>query len=323
MRGAADGNAAGETAVSFWEDFPGPNAAYVLELYDRYRRNPDSVDAATRAFFAHWTPPVDGMADSPVTCDIIVGAVNLALAIRAYGHLAARLDSLGSPPPGDPGLDPATYGVTEEDLRRLPARLVGGPVAERAVNALEAIQALRTVYSSTIGYGYAHIHAPAEREWLRHAAESGRFRPPQDPIDPLALLERLTQVECFERFLHRSFPGKTRFSLEGLDMLVPVLDEVIGAAAEAGIRNILIGMAHRGRLNVLAHVLHKSYTQILAEFKDPARGRNFTIREDLSWTGDVRYHLGARRALPGGPPVNVVVSLPPNPSHLEYINPVV
>lgn len=125
--------------MNLWREFPGPNAAYVLELYDRYRRDPGSVDAATRAFFARWTSPVDGVTESPVACDIIVGAVNLAQAIRAYGHLAARLDPLGSPSPGDPGLDPATYGVTEEDLRRLPASLVGGPVAERAVNALEAI----------------------------------------------------------------------------------------------------------------------------------------------------------------------------------------
>ncbi|HWU38155.1 MAG TPA: thiamine pyrophosphate-dependent enzyme, partial [Candidatus Acidoferrum sp.] len=89
------------------------------------------------------------------------------------------------------------------------------------------------------------------------------------------------------------------------------------------IRNILVGMAHRGRLNVLVHVLNKPYARILAEFKDPARGRNFTIREDLSWTGDVTYHLGARRAVQGGQPVSLVISMPPNPSHVEFINPVV
>ena len=99
------------------------------------------------------------------------------------------------------------------------------------------------------------MFVPEERDWLRQAAERGRFRAPADPIDPVELLDRLTQVEAFERFLHRTFPGKTRFSIEGLDMLVPVLDEVIGEAAEAGIRHILIGMAHRGRLNVMAHVL--------------------------------------------------------------------
>jgi 2-oxoglutarate dehydrogenase E1 component len=311
--------------VNNWHDFPGPNAGYIVELYDRYRQNPESVDAATQAYFALWTPPplaaVEAAAAEP-ECPIekIVGAVNLAQDIRAYGHLAARLDPLGSEPCGDPHLLPTSHGLTDDDLRRLPASLVDGPAAEGAANAFEAIQALRVVYSSTTGYGYAHVLVPEEREWLRLAAETGRFRSPQDPINPKALLERLTQVEVFERFLHRTFPGKTRFSIEGLDMLVPVLDEVISAACEAGIRNVLVGMAHRGRLNVLAHVLGKPYAQILAEFLDPARAQNF--REDLGWTGDVKYHLGARRAMKVCEPVNVVVSMPPNASHVEFINPV-
>ena len=114
---------------------------------------------------------------------------------------------------------------------------------------------------------------PEERRWLREAIETGRYRAPVDPIDPIALLERLTDVEGFEKFLHRTFPGKTRFSIEGLDMLVPILDEVISEAAEAGLRQAFIGMAHRGRLNVMAHVLGKPYEQILAEFKDPIAQR--------------------------------------------------
>jgi 2-oxoglutarate dehydrogenase E1 component len=310
--------------MDFWREFHGPNAAFVLERYDRYRRDPNAVDAATRAYFAHWTLPPEATAAPPQpVCDQIMGVVALANAIRAFGHLAAQLDPLGSAAPGDPELEAAAHAVTEEDLRRLPASLVGGPVAERTATAFEAIAALRTVYASTTGYGYAHIHVPRERAWLRHAAESGRFRPPRDPIDPGALLARLTDVECFETFLQRTFPGKTRFSIEGVDMLVPILDEVVGAAAEVGIRHILIGMAHRGRLSVLTHVLGMPYAQILAEFKDPARGRNFTIREDLSWTGDVTYHLGARRALREDRAVQVVVAMPPNPSHVEHINPVV
>jgi len=151
--------------MGFWREFHGPNAGFVLELYDRYRRNPESVDAATRAFFARFTPPGDiRPASAPAALDKIVGTVRLAQGIRAYGHRTARLDPLGSEPPGDPALDPATYGVTEADLRQLPADLVGGPVAERATNALEAILALRSVYSGTTGYGYAHIQAPEERD---------------------------------------------------------------------------------------------------------------------------------------------------------------
>ena len=161
---------------------------------------------------------------------------------------------------------------------------------------------------------------PEERRWLREAIETGRYRAPADPIDPVALLDRLTDVEAFERFLHRTFPGKTRFSIEGLDMLVPILDEVISEAAEAGLRQAFIGMAHRGRLNVMAHVLGKPYEQILAEFKDPIR--HALAVEGVQWAGDVKYHLGASRAIAGGEEVDLVVSMPPNPSHLEAIDPV-
>ncbi|MFB3817734.1 MAG: 2-oxoglutarate dehydrogenase E1 component [Candidatus Methylomirabilales bacterium] len=312
--------------MDLWREFPGPNAAYVLKLYERYRRDPASVDPEARAAFAAWTPPEPASApagEPAPACDAVVGVVRLAEAIRGYGHLAARLDPLGRPPHGDPSLDPAAHGLSEEQLRQLPASLVGGPAAEGAASAWEAIQALRQVYAGSSGHRYRHLQEPEEREWLRQAVESRRFLPPRDPINAPAILERLTEVEVFERFLHRVFPGKTRFSIEGLDMLVPVLDELIGEAAEAGIRNVIIGMAHRGRLNVLAHVLHRPYAQILADFKDPARGRRFTVREDLSWTGDVKYHMGARRAVSGGEEVELVVSMPPNPSHLEAVNPVV
>ena len=304
-------------------EFHGPNAAYVLDLYDRYRKDPQAVDPAARAAFETWSP-TDGRAPA-TAADIqkVVGVVRLAQAIRGYGHLSAHLDPLGRAPRGDPALDLGTHGLTPEDLAALPASLVGGPAAEGAATAEGALQRLRRIYASTTGYGWSHVQAPAEREWLREVVESGRFRPPQDSINPAALLDRLTQVEVFERFLHRVFPGKTRFSLEGLDMLVPILDEVIGEAAEVGIRNVLIGMAHRGRLNVLAHVLQLPYAKILAEFKDPAHAHGFTIRHDLSWTGDVTYHMGASRAVDGGEAVALIVALPPNPSHLEYVNPIV
>jgi 2-oxoglutarate dehydrogenase E1 component len=310
-------------------EFHGPNAAYVIELYERYRRDPGSVDAATRAQFAWWTPPVDGMPEAPpampvpATVDQIVKTANLAQAIRGYGHLGAHLDPLGMALTDDPALELETYGLTAEILRRLPSVLVGGPIGEQTANAWEAIERLRAVYSSTIGYDYAHIRVPEERDWLRDAAEAGRFRPPQDPINPVAILERLTRVETFEQFLHRTFPGKTRFSIEGLDTMILILDEVIGEAAEGGIYNILIGMAHRGRLNVLAHILNKPYEQILAEFRDPVKRKN-KHSDDVGWTGDVKYHSGARRAYEdrSGKELDLLVSLAPNPSHLEAVNPV-
>ena len=308
-----------------WQEFSGLNRGYVLEAYERYRQNPASVDPETRALFETWTPPADedgagsGAAGS-VPLQKVVAAVNLAESIRRYGHLAAQLDPLGGKPPGDPSLLPATHGLTDEDLRALPAALVCGALVDPGPTAFDAIAALRRLYCGTSGYDISHVFVPAERDWLRQAAEGGRFRAPADPIHPEKLLDRLSQVEAFERFLQRTFPGKTRFSIEGLDMLVPVLDEVIGEAAESGIRNILIGMAHRGRLNVMAHVLNKPYAQILAEFKEPV-SRNF--REDMSWTGDVKYHAGALRAIRGGERLDVVVSMPPNPSHLEAVDPVV
>src|SRR4051812_4026121 len=306
-----------------WQEFTGLNRGYVLELYEKYRRDPAAVDAETRVLFERWTPPTElEPVPDGVPLQKVVAAVSLAQSIRMYGHLAARLDPLGNRiGGGDPSLLAETHNVTDEDLRSLPATLISSPLADSAANMLDVINAFRRVYCSTTGYDYAHVFVPEERHWLRHAAEGGRFRAPADPISPVAILDRLTQVEVFERFLHRVFPGKTRFSIEGLDMLVPILDEVIGEAAECGIRNILIGMAHRGRLNVMAHVLNKPYEQILAEFKDPVSSRGF--REDMAWTGDVKYHAGAHRAIKDGREIALEISMPPNPSHLEAVDPIV
>src|SRR5688500_962951 len=300
--------------MASWQEFTGLNRGYVLELYERYREDPASVDPDTRALFEQWAPPAEPGGEAVAAAGIpvhrIVGAVNLAQSIRRYGHLAAQLDPLGTPPPGDPSLGPETHGVTNDDLRQLPATLISSALCENASNMYEVVESFRRVYCSTSGYDFAHVFVPEERRWLRQAVECGRYRSPADPINPVALLDRLTQVEAFERFLHRTFPGKTRFSIEGLDMLVPVLDEIIGDAAEADVRHILIGMAHRGRLNVMAHVLNKPYNQILAEFKDPVVGE---FKEDMAWTGDVKYHAGARRAIRDGEEMDVVVSMPPNP----------
>ena len=306
-----------------WHEFQGLNAGYVLELYERYRQDPASVDPQTRAYFEQWTPPEAPATTTSPAADrldlqTVVGAATLAEAIRRYGHLAAQIDPLGSRPTGDPALAPAAHGITEGVLDQVPASAVGGPLANEQPNAAAAIAALRKAYSSRSGYDFAQVFVPEEREWLRLAVESGRFRPPMAPVDEEALLDRITEVETFERFLHRTFPGKTRFSVEGLDMLVPILDTVIDGAEDAGVQHVLIGMAHRGRLNVLAHVLGKPYEQILAEYKDPAQTRN-GYRIDLGWTGDVKYHAGALRKVGS----NLSVSMAPNPSHLEFVNPVI
>lgn len=314
--------------MSFWRDFPGPNAAYILELYERYRDDPASVDDATRDIFERWQPPANGaaqrdemLAPAGVALETAVGVANLATAIRTYGHLDAQLDPLGSEPTGDPMLRLESHGLTEDALRELPASLVGGPAAEGATSAFEAIAALRRIYSSTIGFDTNDIRIWEERDWLREAIESRHYSVERQPLDAHAMLDRLTEIEAFEQFLHRMFPGKHRFSIEGLDIMIPMIDELMCLAAEHGTQLVSIGMAHRGRLNVLAHVLHKPYAQILAEFKDTAQGRYF--REDLGWTGDVKYHLGGERDSESGSECDLAVTLAPNPSHLEAVNPVV
>ncbi|MGH9356319.1 MAG: 2-oxoglutarate dehydrogenase E1 component [Terriglobia bacterium] len=309
-----------------WRDFQGVNAGYAAELYEQFRRDPKAADAETREFFEKHPPPelaplAPAPAAPPADVDKVVAAVNLAESIRKFGNLAAHLDPLGSELPGDPSLVPENYGLNEESLKRLPAGIIKGPVADGASTAWEVIQSLIRVYSSHSGYDYAHLRDPDERRWLCDATEAGWFRPPQSPVNEIAVLERLTQEGAFELFLHRTFPGKTRFSIEGLGMLIPVIDEVVEAAAGAGARQVLIGMGHRGRLNVLAHVLNKPYSQILAEFKDPAKLSKF--RGDLGWTGDVKYHRGASRAVADGAEHRLIISLAPNPSHLEAVDPVV
>ncbi len=145
-----------------WNQFSGLNAGYVAELYERYRRDPASVDVQTRAFFEQFPPPPDGVLSLP-NVGVLAGAIGLAQAIREYGHLAARLDPLGTPPPGDPSLSLEFWGLTEKDLRHLPPELVGGPVVERARNALEALTLLRALYSGTAGYEFEHLRAAEER----------------------------------------------------------------------------------------------------------------------------------------------------------------
>jgi 2-oxoglutarate dehydrogenase E1 component len=303
------------------DQFTGINAGYVLELYERFQADPASVDPATRQLFETWQPSelVAAPAAAPgVDLRAVVGAANLASCLRRFGHLGASLDPLGTPPQGDPTLSLGFHNVTEDELKALPASLVGGPVAATSHNAFEAIEKLRRVYCSSTGFDISHVFVTEERDWLRRSVESGRFLPSMDPESSEALLDRITQVEVFERFLHKTFPGKTRFSIEGLDMMVPILDEIMSGAAGRGVRQMVIGMAHRGRLNVLAHILNKPYNQILAEFKDPIAVQ--MLRLDLGWMGDVKYHAGARTSLPQG---QMHVTLVPNPSHLEFVNPVV
>jgi 2-oxoglutarate dehydrogenase E1 component len=315
--------------------FYGPNLGYVLELYETYRENPRSVDEETRQFFETWSPPrmsANGRAASGATgvaADVekCVGASKFIRHIRDFGHMAARLDPLGSEPPGDPTLDPAFYRISEEDLEDLPTLIIGGPVAERTSNAKEAADELRRLYCRSIGYDFGHVHVPEERFWLREAVESERFGGTVGQEDARELLRRLTQVDALEKFLHKTFLGQKRFSVEGNDMVVPMLNYLVQAAAHAGTPEVVMGMAHRGRLNVLAHVLDKSYSKIFGEFQQLDRGESASAADSPgeAWVGDVKYHLGIRgwHLSEEEADQEVLINLAPNPSHLEHVNPVV
>jgi 2-oxoglutarate dehydrogenase E1 component len=323
--------------------FYGPNAGYALELYERYRQNPASVDPDTRAFFENWSPPSEAppaateaatltastaAAPAPAQLAHILAASGLAHAIRSRGHLGAHLDPLGSEPPGDPALLTGTHGITDADLAQLPPDIIGGHSAEGARNALEAVANLRAMYAGTISYEFDQVKSPGERQWLRDAVGLQLYRLPDGREVRASLLKRLIQVESFERFLHTTFPGQKRFSIEGTDALVPMLDEIIRGAVAAGTREVIIGMAHRGRLNVLAHVLEKPYAAILSEFKHMRHEEGVPLTDTFGfgYTGDVKYHLGAQHVLDvadEGAAVDLKIILSPNPSHLEYVNPVV
>ncbi len=316
------------------DTFYGPNAGYVLEQYERYLQNPANVDKATRAIFDTWAQENQSTraedkektnGSSPFQVSQVVAASALAHAIRAQGHLGAHLDPLGTEPLGDPALLPESHGITAEELSLLPPVVVGGHAAEGARNALEAITNLHSMYSGTISYEFDQVKSPIERAWLRDAVGLRLFHETQEPTASRKLLQRLTQIEVFERFLHQTYPGQKRFSLEGTDTLVPMLDEIILGAIESGSREVIIGMAHRGRLNVLAHVLGKSYTAILSEFGHAKHEEGVPLTDSFGFglTGDVKYHLGAEHILGEEASVSLKVILSPNPSHLEFVNPVI
>jgi 2-oxoglutarate dehydrogenase E1 component len=335
-------------------DVTGPNAAYVAQLLEEYRDAPASVPPEWRRLFEQPEAPAttgDGEAGNgapvgavaterapepaptPTTAPAtpaaedasLLGAVAAAMALvkayRMHGHLAARLDPLGSEPMGDPALDEARLvpPLTPELQARIPASLLRLYVPGETL--LEALPRLREVYTGSSAYEIEHISDHAERVWLRKAIESGRFRVRLEPEQRTRLLRRLSQVEGFEQYLRRSFLGQKQFSLEGLDVLIPMLDEAIELGAEGGAHEVVIGMAHRGRLNALVHTVGRSYESILREFEGE-RSYDALVVDPEGGSGDVKYHLPASgtRATAAG---EVEVTISPNPSHLEAVDPVV
>ncbi len=264
-------------------------------------------------------PAASAVADEALL-QAVQAATSLVKAHRMHGHLAARLDPLGSEPVGDPALDPATVNLTEDLMRRIPASVLR--VACPGRSFADALPCLRRTYTGTIAYEIEHISDHEQRVWLRQAIESSTYRMELDADEQRTLLRRLSEVEALETYLHKAFLGKKQFSIEGLDALVPMLDETIELASESGAREVVLGMAHRGRLNVLAHTVGRPYESILVEFEGEQ-----TLSADTAapegGTGDVKYHYGASGTYRTRGGRSVTVSLSPNPSHLEFVNPVI
>ncbi|WP_054958268.1 2-oxoglutarate dehydrogenase E1 component [Paenibacillus dakarensis] len=324
-----------------WQKYHGPNLGYIQDQYEKFMKDPQSVEPAYRELFASWgSPPSllndEKKADTQVSGGTIdrsllkksVNAGKLVWNIRTYGHLAADIDPIGIGNEVDTRLlQPETYQLSQADLTALPAEVVWEEAPGDVRNGWEAIQRLQQLYTGTIAYEFSHVHEEDERNWLNSQAESGTSLAPLNAEEKKHLLKRLFEAEQFEEFLHRTFVGAKRFSVEGNDALIPLLDEIVREMANAEVSSILMGMAHRGRLNVLAHVLGKSYSKIFSEFLNspnkhlvPSEG---SMGINYGWTGDVKYHLGADRFLKEGDAREVRITLANNPSHLEFVNPVV
>ncbi|MCI1693364.1 2-oxoglutarate dehydrogenase E1 component [Aneurinibacillus aneurinilyticus] len=322
-----------------WQKFNGPNLGYVHQLYAQYLQDPQTIAQDMRELFDEWgAPPLyEGTEAYPETVqqDVnitemlrkVVAAAKLADDIRINGHLYAKINSFTNEEANVQPLAPAAYGLSEEDLQAIPAQAVWPEAPARLQTGWDVITHLREVYISSMAYQFMHVNNLEERNWLNRMVETEAIKRTLDNEEQISVLRKLTEVEEFEQFLHRTFVGQKRFSIEGLEMLVPMVDEMIRQSARDGIKHVLIGMAHRGRLSVLAHILGKPYEKIFSEFhhspnKDliPSEG---STGMNYGWTGDVKYHLGADREMTGEDSARLRLTLAHNPSHLEFVNPVV
>jgi 2-oxoglutarate dehydrogenase E1 component len=339
----------------------GLNAGYARAVLEEYLENPEGVSAEWRELFEGGSelltqhpgvarlielleadgdgvatavpapppqPPAPEKAEAApaeAVDETMLGAVAAAMALvkayRTHGHLAARLDPLGQEPVGDPALEPERLHppLTPDLQARIPTSLLRVHVpGETLADVLPKVQ---EIYCGTIAYEIEHISDHQERVWLRQAIESGMYREPLPPEDQRRLLARLSEVEGLERYLRRAFLGQKQFSIEGLDVMVPMLDLALELAAEDGAHEVVTGMAHRGRLNVLAHLVGRPYETILREFEGE-RNLAALSSQPAGASGDVKYHLGAqgRRKTAAG---DITVTLAANPSHLEAVDPVV
>ncbi|WTL50874.1 multifunctional oxoglutarate decarboxylase/oxoglutarate dehydrogenase thiamine pyrophosphate-binding subunit/dihydrolipoyllysine-residue succinyltransferase subunit [Streptomyces sp. NBC_01497] len=312
----------------------GINEWVVDELRERFRNDPDSVDDAWAAYFSvggaaapaalSSVPAGQGAADGSRPPDrprdLDAGSVTKAIrvaalvhAFRVRGHLAAATDPLSVVPRDQhPDLGPAGHGLDEDDLdREFP---VDGFAGRDTMTVREVLATLDAFYRGSVGVEYMHIQDPEERRWIQRRIETAHPRP--DRREQLRILSRLGSAEAFETFLQTKYVGQKRYSLEGGESAIVLLDALLAGAMDLGMREVVLGMSHRGRLNVLANVVGKSYAQMFQEFDDAAG--ILTVQG----SGDVKYHLGAAGTYTGPDGRTIPVSVVANPSHLEIVGPV-
>jgi 2-oxoglutarate dehydrogenase E1 component len=294
-----------------------PNLEVIEDAYQRWRRDPASVDESWRWFFEGFelaaARPDRGAA--PDAARWQTGVVRLIYAYRELGHFLAHLDPLNDPRPGYPLLELSEFGLTPADLDRTvdASPFLGFPRG----TLRDLLAALRETYCRSIGVEYMHIQDTRIRRWLQERMEPRRNRPNFDKAQKLRILKELYYAELFERFLQTRYTGQKRFSLEGAETLIPILEAVVEKAPDHGVREIVLGMSHRGRLNVLANILRKPYEDIFAQFEE-----NY-LPESTDGDGDVKYHLGFSSDRVNSRGIQLHLSLAPNPSHLEAVDPVV
>lgn len=293
------------------------------EIYDRFLENPNSVDSGWQELFRRVDTmglPSSSPAEAPQASSSHASnelrVYHLIQAYRKYGHLVARINPI-DPHPVDEvyQLKLSTLGFSEEELGQVFPTLGIGPSATAPLS--ETIALLKEIYCNRIGVEYIDLHSSDMEKWLQSRIEPTRFRPNLSIEEKKLILQHLNSSELFESFIHTKYPGQKRFSLEGGETLIPMMDAIIEKGADLGMEEFVIGMAHRGRINVLTNILNKFYGEIFTEFED------VPIGESVEGSGDVKYHKGyfAERQTARGKDVSI--TLMPNPSHLEAVNPVV
>jgi len=289
------------------------NAAYIEEMYARFRCDPAGVPEEWALFFAGFDLAEDPTR-RPSVGPLASGVFGLVHAYREFGHLVAQVNPLGGNLEEHPLLDRAQFGLDDAslDLAVDPRPFLG----EFRGTLRELIAALRETYCGTLGVEFVDIPDKVRRDWLLEHMEPVRNRPQLERADRTRILRGLLSADAFEQFLHVKYVGQKRFSLEGAATLIPMLDTLIETAARSGVEQIVMGMAHRGRLNVLAHVMGKPLESIFAEFEG-------NLPEEIAGHGDVKYHQGYtyQHACRDGRAVYLTLNY--NPSHLEFVNPVV